>query len=136
MIDFKEGLWYFAHPYTCKNNKGEYVTGGEDANFRLCCYRAAKLIEMGYVIYSPISHTHPIHMSYPPFVGQEVHDMWYELDNKFIRLANFTGIILAPGWENSKGCVAEKELFESLNRAVVYYEHIQDYTTGIHIKRD
>ena len=123
-IKFKNELWYFAHPYTCKNEKGEYVLGGEEANFRLCCYRAATLIEKGFVVYSPISHTHPIHINYPKFVGQEVHDMWYDQDNIFIRHADFTGIILAPLWEASKGCVAEKLLIESLGGQIKLYENI------------
>ena len=113
-------LWYFAHPYTCKNKDGQYIAGGEDANFRLCCIRSARLIEKGILVYSPISHTHPIHMSYPPFVGGEVHNFWYKFDNAFIRAVPFRGIILAPDWEKSTGCKAEKELFEELGREVRY----------------
>ena len=95
MIEFKNGIWYFAHPYTCKDANGNYVSGGEEANFRLCNIRAAKLIEKGYVIYSPISHTHPIHVSYPPFVGQKIHEMWYKFVNENIRQIPFKGIISA-----------------------------------------
>jgi len=123
----KEGLHYFAHPYTCKADDGRYIPEGEAANYRLCNIRAAKLIEAGWLIYSPISHTHPIHIAYPNFVGKEVHDMWYHFDNAFIERVPFRGIILAPGWENSKGCVAEKKLFERLDREVLYYSHIIDH---------
>ena len=114
------GLWYFAHPYTCKDKDGKYVLGGEEANFHICNVRVAQLIEKGVLVYSPISHTHPIHMDYPPFVGGEVHQMWYEYDNGMIREVHFKGIILAPGWEKSTGCKAEKELFEELGREVRY----------------
>lgn len=125
-IEFKDELWYFAHPYTCKNEAGEYILGGEEANFRLCCYRAATLIEKGICIYSPISHTHPIHLAYPKFVGAEVHDMWYEIDNIFIKQTGFMGIIMAPLWETSKGCIGEKALFEDMGREVRYYKDIID----------
>ena len=124
-----KGLWYLAHPYTVKNKKGEYVAGGEEANFQLCNLRAARLIEKGVLIYSPISHTHPIHQIYPPFVGGEVHVMWYEFDNAIIRATPFEGIILSPGWENSQGCRGEKVLFEELGRKVKYlteHEAISD----------
>ncbi len=124
MTKLKKGIWYFAHPYTCKDKNGNYVPGGEEANFRLCCYRSAKLIEAGYAIISPISHTHPIHMAYPPFVGQQVHDMWYEFDNEMIRQIPFKGIIMAPGWRDSKGCVAEVEMFHKLDRVQVHYNSI------------
>ncbi len=56
-----KGLWYFAHPYTCKDAEGYYVQAGEDANFAICCIRSGELLERGYNIYSPIAHTHPIH---------------------------------------------------------------------------
>ena len=124
MIEFKDGLWYFAHPYTCKDANGNYLMGGEDANFRLCCIRSAKLIEMGYLIFSPVSHTHPIHINWPNFVGKQVHEMWYEFDNHFIRGIPFKGIILAPQWRESKGCCGEKALFEELGREVRYYGDI------------
>ena len=114
------GLWYFAHPYTVKNEKGDYVFEGEEANFRLCNYRAALLIEKGILLYSPISHTHPIHSASPVFAGGQAHGLWYDFDNAFIRIVPFTGIILAPGWQDSKGCKGEKALFEDLGREVRY----------------
>ena len=120
-MTWKEGIWYFAHPYTCKDEQGNYIFGGEEANYRLCNIRAAKLIEAGYLIYSPISHTHPIHTAYPNFVGKQVHNMWYEFDNEFIRQVPFKGIILAPYWEESKGCSAELIMFMELKRQVMTY---------------
>jgi len=126
MIEFKNGIWYFAHPYTCKDANGNYVSGGEEANFRLCNIRAAKLIEKGYVIYSPISHTHPIHVSYPPFVGQNIHEMWYKFDNENIRQIPFKGIILAPNWEKSSGCRAERNMFVEMERTIVLYDDIMN----------
>ena len=126
MIEFKNGIWYFAHPYTCKDVNGNYVSGGEEANFRLCNIRAAKLIEKGYVIYSPISHTHPIHVSYPPFVGGNIHEMWYKFDNENIRQIPFKGIILAPNWEKSSGCRAERNMFVEMERTIVLYDDIMN----------
>ena len=123
-MKFKKGVWYFAHPYTCKDEEGNYISGGEEANFRLCNIRAAKLIEKGFLIYSPISHTHPIHVAYPPFVGQNIHDMWYEFDNANIKQLSFEGIIMAPEWEGSKGCKAELQMFKEMRRKVLFYSTI------------
>lgn len=116
----KEGIWYFAHPYTFRDPDGIYSLPAEEANFRICCLRAARLIEAGWVIYAPICHTHPIHLAYPHFVGGGVHEMWYEQDNAIIERANFTGIILAQEWQQSRGCRQEKSLFERLGRQVRY----------------
>ena len=126
----KPGWWYLAHPYTCKNEKGDYVFEGEVANFNLANIRAAQLIDLGWKIYSPISHTHVIHCAWPPFVGAQVHAPWYEFDDDFIKTVPFAGIILSPGWEKSGGCQHEKELFESLGGQVLYLhegEVVRDY---------
>jgi len=119
-----KGLYYFAHPYTCVDKDGKYVPEGEEANFRLCCYRAGQLLLRGYNIYSPISHTHPIHLATPEFLAREEHEMWYELDMDFINKTDFDGIILAPKWPLSRGCVMEKVAFEAIPKPVRYYKDI------------
>jgi hypothetical protein len=118
------GLWYFAHPYSCKDKNGNYVPEGEEANFMLCNVRAAKLIQAGYNIYAPISHTHPIHRACPEFLAAHEHEAWYQLDNEFIDKTNWSGIILAPGWEKSSGCRAEKERIESKGLPSLLYTDI------------
>jgi len=119
-----KGFYYFAHPYTCRDKDGNFVSEGEQANFELCNQRAARLIELGYNIYSPISHTHPIHRASPVFLGRHEHEAWYVLDNEFIAKTQFDGIILAPGWENSSGCVNECRQFEERGLKVLMYEHV------------
>ncbi|MCJ7482607.1 MAG: DUF1937 family protein [Thermodesulfovibrionales bacterium] len=118
------GLYYFAHPYTCVDADGNYVSEGEDANFRICNYRAGRLMSMGYNLYSPISHTHPIHRASPIFLARHEHEAWYYLDLEFIARTNFDGIILAPAWELSKGCQMEREAFERKNLPVYLYTDI------------
>ena len=125
-----KGLWYFAHPYTCKDNDGNYVPEGEDANFRICNYRAGRLLARGYNIYSPISHTHPIHRACPVFLGNHEHDLWYNLDLDVIAKTDFTGIILGPGWKASKGCGVEKETFEDMGKPVLYYDDLVSHCTN------
>lgn len=118
------GLYYFAHPYSCRDENGQCVLAGEDANFRICNFRAAELIKRGYNIYSPISHTHPIHMACSEFLARSEHELWYQLDNEFIDRTNWSGIILAPGWEKSSGCKAEKERIEKQGLPVLLYADI------------
>ena len=118
------GLWYFAHPYSCKDKDGNYVPEGEDANFHLCNMRAAELLLRGYNIYAPISHTHPIHRACPTFLARHEHELWYQLDNEFIDKVDWSGIILAPKWETSKGCIAERERIADGNRQMLFYSDI------------
>ena len=120
----KYGLWYFAHPYTCKDADGQYVPAGEEANFRICCIRSGRLMEAGYNIYSPIAHTHPIHVSSPTFLACHEHQTWYELDNEFMDRTEWSGIIMAPGWPHSKGCVAERDQFVARGLPIKFYQDI------------
>jgi len=81
----------------------------------------------GYVIYSPIAHTHSIQYATPGFMkqsGPEEHDYWIELDLEFIRRSGFTGIIMAPNWEESRGCRGEKDHFDQEGKKVLYYSDI------------
>ena len=119
-----KGLWYFAHPYTCKDTNGNFVPAGEEANFNLCNSRAAQLFQLGYNVYAPISHTHPIHRASPDFLARHEHELWYQLDNEFIDGTDWSGIILAPGWEKSSGCRAEKERIEARGLQVLFYTDI------------
>lgn len=119
-----KGLWYFAHPYTVKDKDDNYLLEGEEANFRLCNYRASRLLLAGYNIYSPISHTHPIQIACPEFLGRQEHEMWYHLDEHLIGRTNFDGIILAPGWSYSKGCCQEHDIFVAERKIVLLYSDI------------
>ena len=118
------GFWYFAHPYNCKTTDGRSVPEGEQANFEVCNMRAGELFLRGYNIYSPISHTHPIHRATPTFLSAEEHEMWYELDFEFMDRCNFDGIILAPGWEASSGCRGELVWMRKAGKRVLLYDDI------------
>lgn len=124
-----KGFFYFAHPYTCKDQTSpegvtKYVPEGEQANFELCNQRAARLVELGYNIYSPISHTHPIYRASAVFLGRHEHEAWYRLDMELIARTNFDGIILARGWEDSKGCIMERDWFVEKGLKVLLYTHV------------
>ena len=113
-------LYYFAHPYSAYHADGSRNYRGQEANFNLCCVRSAELIMKGYNIYSPIAHSHPIQMAHPDLQD----DIWYNLDNQVIDRMEWDGIIMAPGWEDSKGCVAEKERIESRGLEVLFYRRL------------
>ena len=120
MIDWKPGIWYFMHPLTCKDSSGNIVKSAEDANFGLCLYRTAKLIEAGYIVFSPIAQSHPVNISYN--FKEDV--PWYDFDNEIIYRTPRMGGITAPGYEYSWGCREEVKLFTELRRPVLHWEEI------------
>ncbi len=78
------------------------------------------MIEAGWLIYSPVAHTHAIKMAWPDFAAGD-EERWYEYDLMTVREGHFAGIILPPLWQVSNGCVMEKNLFESMQRQVLYF---------------
>ena len=51
------------------------------------------------------------------------------LDLDFISKTDFKGIILAPGWRSSKGCILEKETFEAMSKPVLFYDNLVTHCT-------
>lgn len=120
-------LWYFAHPYTVKDNSGNHILAAEQANFQLCCYRSAELLHRGVMVYSPIAHTHPIHVAWPQFLQNGEWKLWMTLGNLIMDRCEFTGIILAPKWDMSKGCKAERERFDNEKKWIVSYDEALEW---------
>lgn len=120
----KEDLYYFAHPYSVKDVNGKNIHSAEEANFNLCCMRALELLKRGYMIYSPIAHTHPIHIRDSDFLRINEYNLWMELDDLVIEKCKFKGLILAPGWELSLGCKHEYEKFKKKKLEILLYENI------------
>ena len=84
---------------------------------------AAILINKGYIVYSPISHTHPISECtlYPI-----TYDQWLALDEHFIEWCDELWIIDLVGADTSKGIEFEKAKAESLGKPVkvIGYEDV------------
>ncbi len=65
---------------------------------------AGELLSRGHLVYSPISHSHPIAMENGAGLGWET---WMELDLEMLRRCDAMVILDLPGWENSTGIEAE-----------------------------
>jgi len=98
-------LYYFAHPYS----------GNPEENFRLANERTVVLIENDWDVFSPISHSHPLQL-----IKDRPYDEWMELDN--VIMSRCDGLILAPGWQKSKGCVLEREWFAKRGLPILEYD--------------
>jgi len=118
-------IYYFAHPYTCYPLNSPFRIAGEEANYKICCVRSAKLVEAGYIIFSPIAHSQSIHRCSPKLIGQDVQQIWITTNDLIIARTNFNGVILAPEWKDSVGCKHELKLFKAQkDKEVLYYKDI------------
>lgn len=78
---------------------------------------AGTLISQGYIVFSPISMTHPIatHCSLPlafPY--------WEQLDKEFIRWCDIVMICKLDGYKESTGVNAEIKYAKSINKKIHY----------------
>ncbi len=80
---------------------------------------AARLMSQGHLVFSPISHTHPIALAGDLPKGWE---FWAAYDLTFIEWADELHVYMQDGWENSVGVTAELALAKKMNKPVVYIE--------------
>jgi hypothetical protein len=104
---------YLACPYShLDSNVREY-------RFKTANRAAARLMRAGHVVYSPISHTHPIAME-----GDLPLDWsyWQSVDEFYIRLCERVIVLMLTDWKSSKGVQAEIEIARALDKPVEFME--------------
>lgn len=78
---------------------------------------AAKLIEVGYHVYSPITHSHPM-----AEVGKLPGDwdFWEKQDRLFLSISKAMFVLHLPGWSESKGLQAEIKIADEMGIPIVH----------------
>jgi len=102
---------YLATPYSHMN------PDVQQARFAAVNAVAARMMADGLLVFSPISHTHPIALAGNLPKGW---DYWQQYDLTFIRWADEVHVLLLDGWAESVGVTAEIALAESLGKPVRY----------------
>jgi len=125
----ENGLWYFAHPYTCYDDIPErYLI--QEANFQLCLRRTIRLIESGWIIFSPIVQSHLVQSLSVQFLRHcrndlmGLHKLMMNIDLTILHETNFCGLILAPRWEDSNGCNQEYKFFNDRDKLILNYNDL------------
>lgn len=98
-------LTYLACPYNDPDPKVR------EERFHAVNREAARLMQLGEFIYSPISHNHPIAEAHGLPKGW---DFWEPYDTAFLESCRLLIVLKLPGWENSKGVKAEMEIAQKL----------------------
>lgn len=104
---------YLCAPYSAPTEEER------EARFIQANKAAAKLMLEGHVVFSPISHSHPI----AHHIGNHLsHDFWLRQDFAFMEWADELWILTAHGWSESKGIRLEMQEWERLGKPkIVYY---------------
>lgn len=120
---------YLAGPYSAVG----FVQDSADAkwlrNFRFIELnkKAAKLMEEGYLVFSPISHSHPIEADGMPKIMSG--DWWLRQDFAVLKHVDKVIVYMLPGWEESYGVKKEVE-YASDHSIPIEYHKCPDYING------
>ena len=89
---------YLAAPYSHSN------PSIRQSRFMAANQAAAKLIGMGHIVFSPISHSHPI----AQVMGNHLSRIWLDQDRHFVEWADCMVIVdILADWDTSNGISVE-----------------------------
>ena len=108
-------LIYLASPYSHPDEVERQL------RFRLVCRKAAKLIQEGRLVFSPIAHSHPIAVIGDLDGGFSLDfELWREFDQRMLAACDMVWVYCIDGWKESKGIAAEIEIAKRLGKEIHY----------------
>ena len=92
-----------------------------ERRFRAVNAKAGELMAKGFLVFSPISHTHPIAVQCELPKGWE---FWAAYDRTFIEWCEEVHVLMLDGWQKSVGVKAEIRIAMELklNKPVFFIE--------------
>lgn len=117
-------LIYLASPYS---HHDPLVV---EARFEAVCREASRLMGEGYLIYSPIAHTHPIAIRGGLPTDWE---FWRDYDEAIISRCTELWVLTLDGWDTSRGVSAELQIADALGLPI---KHIAPATEAMHSASD
>jgi hypothetical protein len=108
---------YLASPYSALTRGNQQKTRAH--RFSAVCLIAARLIERGEMVFSPIAHSHPIALrcKLPTDAGY-----WGTHNRAWLSACSVLVVAMMPGWETSKGIAAEIQIAHELGLPVRYMD--------------
>ena len=100
---------YLASPYSHHDPEVQEV------RYKWACHAAGYLISKGLTVFSPIAHGHSIATGFG-LPGDW--DQWKKIDQIVLPMCDRMVILAIDGWKDSKGILAELQMFKPLNRSL------------------
>jgi hypothetical protein len=112
-------LVYLAGPYSAKFSDGTTDESTMEARFQALTLAAAKLMQKGAIVFSPISHCHPMKKlaTLPGDWG-----FWGRFDRAYLSCAHKMLVLKLEGWETSVGVNAERKIAEELGIPIEFVD--------------
>lgn len=99
-----KGLLYLGSPYSHQD------PAVREWRFEAACQATARLMSHGILVFSPVSHSHPLTRYGLP--GDW--DFWQRYDREYLAACGAVAVLTLPGWHRSKGVAAEMEIAREL----------------------
>jgi hypothetical protein len=100
---------YLAIPYT----------GMEQLSFETANRIAGKLMHEGHIVFSPISHSHPIAQT----CELPAHwDYWKAADTAFLAWCDCVYVVMLGDWQRSTGVMAEMDIASHMGKVIVFID--------------
>lgn len=107
-----QGLIYLASPYSAKSAKLR------EWRFRAVAWYASNLMRSGWLIFSPIAHTHPI----ADFGLPTDWDFWQRYDQKILDACTGMIVLKLSGWTESLGVGEEIKIMLRAGKPIEYHD--------------
>jgi hypothetical protein len=89
--------------------------------FEVANMMAGMLMNMGYLVFSPISHSHPIEQALIVNGGiKRPWEFWKKQDESFVRWCDEVYVGTVEGWKESVGVNAEIKIAQELNKPIFF----------------
>ena len=115
-----DGLIYLACPYS---HQDPVVRA---ARFEVANLAAGRLMDEGHLVFSPISHTHPVALAYGLPTG---FDYWERYDRAMLSRCSRLVVLTLDGWVESVGVNAEIRISQEFGLPVFLMDWPQEGQT-------
>ena len=88
--------------------------------FELATRKAAELFAAGYRVFSPITHSHPLHEAMPEALPCDW-QFWRAFDEVMLGIADEVHVLCLAGWQESVGVQSEIALCKKLGKPVIFH---------------
>lgn len=120
--------FYIGTPYSVVDNQKHIESAIQQFRFEVVNIYTSALMNAGYVVYSPISHSHPIAQAGGLPTDWE---FWKHYDEFISNMCRNLIVMMLPGWINSSGLKNEIELFKDEFKNIIYCDPIRHTPTEL-----
>lgn len=111
----KTKIIYIACPYAHRN------VAIRERRYKLVTLAAANLAKAGYIVFSPITHAHPMQIAVNHSIKGNW-DFWQQLDLPILEICGLLIVLTLTGWAISEGVNGELAAADRMHIPIIYID--------------